>query len=238
MGIQARTDPSGLQTVSPKERVQRMRGAPQPHRVFCGKDIGNALRRGLNHLENAYKKLPLSERMVLAFRLYDPVAGLTAWDVQSLIGDNPVGFGIAEGPWGTGEALGIVTVDGSPQWGPAVNYILWGRINRLIHDDPELAQAFGKQSSLSSTISTAALYRALKSRIMDHQGLEKQVAWAMVGWTKDWSYASQGVLKQKGVVFVPCPKRYNKWLQWRVGAPGLANWWSLFEQEGIIDFTD
>ena len=224
--------------------------------VYAGREIGDALRRGLRMLEVEFNKLSAEQKLQVAKALRDLPAAATAWDIQALLTNNLRGFGIAGGGWGTGKGLGTVTVDGKVYWAPAVNYILWGKINRLVYDsgveksnlsitsimDAGLVRKFSpplESHSFDWTIKTVTMYRPARN-IIDGGGVDGPVAWAKVGWTGSWTFASNAVLTKPGYNYVPSPINYNGGLQWRVAPAGLMGDRSEIRsgegQKGIIDF--
>lgn len=222
--------------------------------VYTGSDIGDSLRKGLKKLEQDFNKLSDARKQDIANKLYKLPDALNAWDIPSLLGKNLEGFGIAKGQWGTGNGVGTVTVDGKPYAAAAVNYILWGKLNRLCSDEfkpridgmlanPDYAQAqLGYKPhdmfTIQETLNTVRNYRKYKN-VVDGGGVENQVIWSQIGYTGDWSLAGKAVISKPGYNYIPNPNKYNGGLYWRVGSPPADGRDRSQEgSRGIIDFVE
>ena len=221
------TDPMGLQEVpgsKGRHSPQSMLGPflqkdpiyviPAPT-ITAGKEIGSNLLEGLRILEQEYAKLSYDEKLLLAYRLIDPIDGLTAWDIRCLSSNNSRKFGLV----GPNDAPDTVTVFGKVHLAPAVNYIAYGRINRLIHDDPIFRRypTWMEHTSYEEVIGTVKKYRQLKS-VRDGFGVDPFVAWAQAGYTGHWGAANNSSYSKPGFNIVPSAIQYQGIMPWVFGA--------------------
>ena len=208
-------------------------------KVYCGRDIGDNLRKGLARLDSEFTKLPMSKKIEIANSLRKLPRALTAWDIQTLIGDNLSKFRVNGNGWGEGAGAQFVTVDGKCYLAPAVNYILWGRINRLVFAQVPEADRGGAHG-LDWTLTTAQRYRKVKSAILDSGGVRAQSIWAEVGWTGNWALAPKA--QEDSRRYVPCPTKFQGGLAWRIAPAGITgDRTSIADREGqkgIIEFVE
>jgi len=193
----------------------------------AGADIKADLEEHLEALDAAYKALSREQKEELAARLYTPPANLIAWDFRALIDDGPQNFGITKDL----EIPDTATVNGRVYYTYQINYILWGRINRLLSDDG-IRILYGHEPhpkiTLDLTLSTVRFYRNVKSTVIDAQGSEGQLAWTKVGWTGNWDEAISSAIPNA----VPNKRVYNGGLGLNLGAPPISILEALFTGEG------
>ena len=101
---------------------------------------------------------------------------------------------------------------------PQINYILWGRINRLLSDDgwgfpgPAFPGQFFKVS-YEQTIAAVRVHRTFKQNF-DKYRIEGCVEWAKVGW--NWTGRFTDV-PADSLPLRPNPRRYTGRVGFRVG---------------------
>jgi RHS repeat-associated protein len=159
----------------------------------CGVDITPNLERGLKMLETEFGKKSTDDKLTICMRVLSNKKEMPfAWDILSLIGKHPEEE-LTKGSCGRGDCKNTVTVKGTCQWAPAVNYILFGKMSR-IGKDANLSQsvyflgfhvndrpAF-PTLDFDYLVKMIALHRSVKSHT-DGGGMDDQIAWARVGWT-------------------------------------------------------
>jgi hypothetical protein len=212
--------------VAPKEAEKKENEKDQ-----CGLDITTNLKDGIKLLKAKFDKLSEDDKKTLCTRLLiNKWMMLRAWDVATLINDEPKEK-LTSGGCGKGKCANSVTVSGTCQWAPAVNYILFGSACKLCID-ANLTQTFRSVFSLWLMEHTRPMfppnfsfeaiqkliseYRSAKAAL-DQGGLTDQIAWAKVGWTGDWKEMPGTSKDYKDCA--PCPKKPKKGqaLQWNVG---------------------
>jgi hypothetical protein len=114
------------------------------------------------------------------------------------------------------------TVMGKVYYTPQINYILWGRINRLLSEDKItlMAPNFGASTvkfvviTENKAINTVRSYRE-KKQYLDIYGVEGPVEWAKVGWNWGGKFTEA---PNESVPFAPNPRKYIGALQFLAGA--------------------
>jgi hypothetical protein len=191
-----------------------------------------ALNRGLEILAQTYSALSYAKKLALVNALYTPPFFLYGWDIQALVGTNMDGFQITTPVNHESIVPETCTVLGRVFHTYTVNYLLWGAINRLIHDDPVFQQSwFGKEvvvdgTGLSPTLRMVAIYRGVRAGFGVWGDYRAAIAWAKAGWTRDFSVAMPYCLQVP-----PNTTVYQLGLGWRVAPTSLVP-----NSEGIIDF--
>jgi hypothetical protein len=229
---------------------------PKKEDAYAGLEIGDELRLGLKILETEFKKLSPEQKLKIAKALRELQSGaLQAWDIRGLLSEHIKDFRInGWGKWGTGKGVDTVTVDGKVYWAPAVNYILWGRINRLLYDSgvgrgdyssvPQITEGGFflrpplkplESHSLEWTLETAGIYRSIKN-LKDGGGHAGNIAWTAVGWTGDWEFAADAVLTKPGINYIPSPIKHSGGLGWRVAPQPPFGRRAGSGPKGIIEF--
>jgi hypothetical protein len=94
-------------------------------------------------LRARYTALTLAAREDLYYRLHRIRSGApVAWDIQSLIADNPrIDRITLRLPGQPSIVPNTASFGGGVYWCPEINYVLYGAINRLEFDDSQLANA-------------------------------------------------------------------------------------------------
>ena len=221
-------DPPGGAHVGTTDEAERPRG---------GRDITVDLEKGLKRLNEVYTRLPVPERVLIATTLVNPVTCLYAWDIPTLKGDGPLRNGICDKDGGI-DTSGVgytVTVNGEVYPAQVVNYVLFGRLMRLVYGDyPTLerwvydhntvlgSNLLGKISyfltsrrsdySLDTAVHLAWINRTVTTN-MDHGGVNAALAFVKDGYLGGWENSSG--LGLKG--FRPSDRQYKGTLEWRVG---------------------
>jgi RHS repeat-associated protein len=225
---------------------------------YGGADITAVLKEGLTNLENAYKRLTMPQKQQIANRLWSIPSGFYAWDIDGLIGDSPEKNSITKvGEWKEKAPPPIggynhwqpptyyysATVEGNVYYTFEINYILWGKINRLLSDDGIVAvtrrglrtgEPFEQKAkiTMAGTLDKVKEYRNVKTL----GGLlgdvdDATVAWAKVGWTNDWSYAIPYRIKDA----IPNKRPYELSLTLGVGRGGFFDaWWYGKDLEPLL----
>jgi RHS repeat-associated protein len=198
-------DPFGLQKnpddemiEQQKKRLEKIGGviAETGAGACCGLDVTDNIKGGLKTLEKKFKALDVKKQREIC----SGVRSVTGWDISTLIGENPKNF-LTRGRCGKAGCEETVTYDGKCHWAFAVNYVLWGRINRLCHDNVTVTKERHEVTlkedkwvtvevpaglSKDATIDMAKTYRQIKT-LKDWKGIEAPVSWTKVGWTDDFS---------------------------------------------------
>jgi hypothetical protein len=213
--------------------------APEPNNAApgqgtcCGLDISIALADGLKKVEGAFQALSRKKK-------YDVCHAMVTeggWDINQLTFENPNRF-LAKGACGgPGPCSRTVTVNGECHLAENVNYVLWGKMNRLCHDWVKATGTVarpgsgarnsilvnvaedGQNSNLIAVIHRYDLETALgwvtKYRKIFHggTGIPGREAWTKAGWNGDYKLASgEQVANCK-----PCPLKYTGVLTLRAG---------------------
>lgn len=126
--------------------------------------------------------------------------------------------------WGCGAGYRTVTVGGGVFWAPAVNYYLWGSINRIVFDWLQskatsfwdfLSGPNADDYSLFSAVNKVSWWRWAKNMI-DGGGDSSAMAFTRLGWLNsdaEWkTIATHGIPDA-----IPCKSEFNGLLWWRVG---------------------
>jgi RHS repeat-associated protein len=146
-----------------------------------GADITRALKNAMTHVDVDYNKLTTKEKQLLATRLFYAPEALGAWDIQELVSNGPQENRIVRG----NETKDTATVNGKVYYTACINYILWGRICRLLHNDNIRFQSRVTLNYLSideaRAIKTAENWRTIKNAF-DGYGVESALSWVRVGW--------------------------------------------------------
>jgi hypothetical protein len=100
----------------------------------CGVDITDNLESGLKRLEKEFLQKPNEKRREICRIALLGTSALYGWDIVTLIGKLPREL-LTKGNCGTGKCQDTVTVKGECHWAFAVNYILYGKINRLCKEN-------------------------------------------------------------------------------------------------------
>ena len=246
-----------------KDRVSRTPSREFDHtNVYCGYDITANLERGLEYLEDKYAMLTRAQKERLSYALVNPPEAAVAWDIVTLVGDNPSKI-LADDKWGNGDGNRTVTFRERCYLATAVNYVLWGRIHRLLHDDgikpggdenKSKVYAASRYSSNPGhyremfydnvsqkdwTLAFVKEYRGYKN-IVDWDGVSAAVKWAEAGWTRDWAKIEGSELKNSdSVTYHPCPTKCSTGLLFRL-LPNLTDPQDRAnaEYDGLIMFND
>jgi hypothetical protein len=212
---------------------------------------------GLDQLDVEFNALTPAQKLRLAKALRELHTFGDAWDLTNLLSHHIADARInGWNKWGTGKGVDTVTVDGQVHWAPAVNYILWGRINRLLYDNKigqstisltsilDSAMAIARPGytpqleshSLDWTVKSAEMWRSVKSKV-DEGDVNGPLAWVMVGWSGDWRWASKAVLSKPGIRYIPCPVEFVGGLHWRLAPePFSLDRYRGSGGKGMIDF--
>ena len=195
-----------------------------------GADITEALTRGLNNLDAKYKSLNVQQKEAIAESLYfvDKGAGWS-WDINNLIGSNPRTTGITK----AGERANTATVMGKVYYTPQINYILWGRINKLLSDDGiqiNSGNRLAKTVGLELAIGRVKAYRGAKQYI-DGYGVEGPADWAKIGWNWNGKFVE---VPASNLNLRANPRKYNGVLTFQVGRSLLSGVFSGDKQTQAI----
>jgi RHS repeat-associated protein len=116
-GPTGRTDPSGLQEAG---------------QGCCGLEVGPVLKKGLTLLEEIFNKKSIKGKADICDSLFTVLGSTAAWDITQFYntGEKDREF-FTKGNCGKGKCNRTVTVNGECHIAGAVNYILWGKINKL-----------------------------------------------------------------------------------------------------------
>jgi RHS repeat-associated protein len=221
------------------KRLEPFMPQPPPPPIG-GADITPVLEDGLGKLEEAYKDLTKVQKIDLAKSLWTLPTGLYSWDISGLIGDNPAKLKITKG----GEEKNTATVKGAVYYTDQINYILWGKINRLLADDGipityTVAKApaegvikVSKSITLERTLSKIKDYRNVITAGGILGDIDGRVAWAKAGWTGNWNDATSAKIKN----VLPNTRVYNGLLSFAVGRAGF--WSAYFSKDDLRGAID
>jgi len=106
----------------------------------CGPDIGDKLRELMTQLERDFENLKnLSPEDAEA--VCDDMVDTTGWDIRELMGEGCSACTSLEG-CGTPPCDFFIAVDGVCHLATDVNYVLWGRMNKLCGNSEDFATGF------------------------------------------------------------------------------------------------
>ena len=178
-----------------------------------GPDVALALNRTLLDVEAKFYSWSKSEKRKAAEELYDLTGGRGAWDILPLMSIGMGGVGIMDPVdrkvyrCGTGFWVGTVAVNGQCYYANAVNYALWGKMNRLCYDWMTLLNPYDQDADyfkLSHAIFTVQAWKHFKYK--DFGPMESEAeAFTTFGYngalpTASLPCQSSGAALQRGVL--------------------------------------